>query len=146
MDELSRYAVSTATPYPWGFIHLDLDGWILEVGEMVLSEEPPPWLGILAKWEGRESNHSKNSNSLFRCTQAIKLSLTPPRENPRVQVRGEELKILLQKHAIFSSHKLSPHTHSQSLTWQECQAKEEAPHSPTSRIHPSKSKWMKPHE
>ena len=35
--------------HPWGFIHLDLDGQILKVGEMLLSEEPPPWLGILAK-------------------------------------------------------------------------------------------------
>ena len=46
---LSRYAASAATPYPWGFIHLDLDEWILGVGEMLLSEEPPSWLGILAK-------------------------------------------------------------------------------------------------
>ena len=47
--QLSQYAASAATPYPHGFIHSDFDGWILEVGEMFLSEEPPPWLGILAK-------------------------------------------------------------------------------------------------
>ena len=41
---------------------------------------------------------------------------------------GEELKILLQQHAILTSHKLSPHTHSQGLNKQECQAKEEDPH------------------
>ena len=46
---LSRYASSVAAPYLWDFNHLDLDGWILEVGEMLLSEEPPSWLGILAK-------------------------------------------------------------------------------------------------
>ena len=37
--------------------------------------------------------------------------------------RGRSAQDLLQKHAIFTSH-----THSQGLTWQECQAKEEAPH------------------
>ena len=47
--QLSRYVALVAAPYPWDFIYLDLDGWILEVGEMLLSEEPPPWLGILAK-------------------------------------------------------------------------------------------------
>ena len=25
-NALSRYAASMAAPYPWGFIHLDLDG------------------------------------------------------------------------------------------------------------------------
>ena len=33
----------------WDLIHLDLDGKILEVGEMLLSEEPRPWVDILAK-------------------------------------------------------------------------------------------------
>ena len=47
--QMSQYAASVAKPYLWDFIHLDLDEWILEVGEMLLSEEPPPWLGILAK-------------------------------------------------------------------------------------------------
>ena len=42
--------------------------------------------------------------------------------------KGRRTQDLLQKHAIFTSHKLSPHTHSQDLTLQECQAKEEAPH------------------
>ena len=42
--------------------------------------------------------------------------------------KGKKLKILLQKHASFTSHKLSLHTHSQGLTWQECQPKDEAPH------------------
>ena len=46
------------------------------------------------------------------------------------------------------SHKFTPHTHSQGLTWQECQAKKKAPHLgaslSTSKIHPSKHKWMKP--
>jgi hypothetical protein len=56
---------------------------------------------------------------------------------------------LLQKHAILTSHKLSPHTNSQDLTWQECQAKEEAPYlkSPlsTTKVFSSTSKWMKPY-
>ena len=47
--ELSWYAASVVTPYLWDFIHLDLFGWILEVGEMILSEERFFWLGILAK-------------------------------------------------------------------------------------------------
>ena len=42
--------------------------------------------------------------------------------------KGRRAQDLLQKHAIFTSQKLSSHTHSQGLTWQECQAKEEAPH------------------
>ena len=42
--------------------------------------------------------------------------------------RGRITQDLLQNHAIFTSHKLSPHTHSQDLIWQECQAKEEAPY------------------
>ena len=46
---MSRYAASVTTPHPGGFIHLELDEWTLVVGEMLLSEEPPPWLGILAK-------------------------------------------------------------------------------------------------
>ena len=56
--------------------------------------------------------------------------------------KGRRTQDLLQKHAIFTSHKLSPHTHSQDLTWQECQAKEEAPHleaslQPQGFIHPN---------
>ena len=58
--------------------------------------------------------------------------------------RGKITQDLSQKHAIFTSHKLSSHTHLQGLTWQECQANEEAPHLgaslSTSKIHPSKSK------
>ena len=46
---LSRYVASVATPYSWDFIHLDLDEWILEVGEMLLREGPPSWLEIIAK-------------------------------------------------------------------------------------------------
>ena len=46
---VSRYAALVVAPYPWDFVHLGLDGWILEVGEMILSEKPPPWLDILAK-------------------------------------------------------------------------------------------------
>ena len=30
-SKLSRCAASAAAPYPLGFIHLDLDGWILDV-------------------------------------------------------------------------------------------------------------------
>ena len=64
--------------------------------------------------------------------------------------KGRRTQNLLQKHAIFSSHKLSLYTHLQGLTWQECQAKEEAPHLgaslSTSKIHSSKSNWMKPHK
>ena len=41
-------------------------------------------LSVFVKWGGRESNPSKSSNSLFLCTQWVKLSLTPPWENPRV--------------------------------------------------------------
>ena len=62
--------------------------------------------------------------------------------------KGRRTQDLLQKHAIFTSHKLSPYTHSQDLTWQKCQAKEVAPHLGASlstfKIHPSKFKWMKP--
>ena len=47
--KLSRHVAWVAAPYLWDFIHLHLDGCILEVGEMLLSEEPPPWLGIHAK-------------------------------------------------------------------------------------------------
>ena len=28
---MSRYAAPAAAPYLWGFIHLDLDEWILDV-------------------------------------------------------------------------------------------------------------------
>jgi hypothetical protein len=55
----------------------------------------------------------------------------------------------LQNHAILTSHKLSPHTNSQDLTWQECQAKKEAPHlwasHSTTKVFSSTSKWMKPY-
>ena len=46
---MSRDVVSAAASYPWDFIHLDLNGSILEVGEMLMNEEPPPWLSIFAK-------------------------------------------------------------------------------------------------
>ena len=46
---LLRYAASVAAPYLWDFIRLYLNRWILEVRDMLLSEELPPWLGILAK-------------------------------------------------------------------------------------------------
>ena len=63
--------------------------------------------------------------------------------------KGKRTQDLLQKHAIFTSHKLSPHTNSQDLTWQECQAKEEAPHLgdslSTTKVFSSKSKWTKPY-
>ena len=42
--------------------------------------------------------------------------------------KGRRIQDLSQKHAILTSHKFCPYTHSQGLTWQECQAKEEAPH------------------
>jgi hypothetical protein len=42
-----------------------------------------PATRVAGTWEGRESNPSKSYNSFFKCTQWIKLSLTPPRENPR---------------------------------------------------------------
>jgi hypothetical protein len=55
----------------------------------------------------------------------------------------------LQNHAILTSHKLSPHTNSQDLTWQECQAKEEDSHLraslSTTKVFSSTSKWMKPY-
>ena len=46
---LSRYAASAAAPYLLGFIHLDEDeeSWMWR--GRLLNEEPPPWLGILAK-------------------------------------------------------------------------------------------------
>ena len=59
--------------------------------------------------EGWESNTTKSSSSLFKCTQWVKLSLTPPWENPRVQVKGEELKIYY-KNMQSSPHKSSLHT------------------------------------
>ena len=40
--------------------------------------------------------------------------------------KGRKTQDLLQNYPIFTSHKLFPHTHSQGLTWQECQAKGEA--------------------
>ena len=62
--------------------------------------------------------------------------------------RGRKNQDLLQNHVITTSHKFSPHTHSQDLTWQECQANEEAPHLgaslPKTKVHPSKPTWMKP--
>ena len=32
---LSRYAASAAAPYPWDFIHLDLDGWFFIVWHLL---------------------------------------------------------------------------------------------------------------
>ena len=54
---------------------------------------------------------------------------------------GRRTQDLLQIHAIYTSYKLSPHTHLQDFIWQECQAKEEAPHL---RAFLSTSRWMKP--
>ena len=34
--KLSRYAALASTPHPGGFIYLELDGWTLGVGEMLL--------------------------------------------------------------------------------------------------------------
>ena len=97
---------------------------------------------ILAKWDWIESNTSKSSNSLFKCTQWVKLSLSPKHENPR---RGEELNILLQQRAIFTSHKLSPHTRFD-LARMPSQGGGSSPRrfSPNLRVLPSSSKWMKP--
>ena len=82
---------------------------------------------------------------MYRMSQAISHSTTG--ESKSVS-RGRRTQDLLQKHAIFTSHKLSSHIHSQDLTWQECQAKEEAPHIgafiSTTKVHPSQSRWMKP--
>ena len=76
--------------------------------------------------------------------QAIPDSKTEESKSVRKEKRTQDL---LQKHAIFTSHKLSPYTSSQDLTWQECQAKEEVLYVgaslSTSKIHPSKFKWMK---
>jgi hypothetical protein len=73
--------------------------------------------------------------------QAISHSTTGESKSIR---KGRRIQDLLQKHAIFTSHKFSPHTHLQNLIWQECQAKEDAPHLGASlsksKIHPSKSK------
>ena len=58
--------------------------------------------------------------------------------------KGRRTQDLLQPHAIFTSHKLSSHTHSQDLTSHECHAKEEAPHLgaflSTPKIHSSEPK------
>ena len=58
--------------------------------------------------------------------------------------RGRKTQDLLQKHTIFTSHKLSPHIHLQGLTWQKCQTKEKTPHLGaslfTSKIYSFKSK------
>ena len=37
--QLSRYATSVAIPYPWDFIHLDLNGCILEIKYMLLNDK-----------------------------------------------------------------------------------------------------------
>ena len=42
---LSRYAASTAAPYPLGFIHLDWDGWIL-----VVQKKAPNWGASSLAW------------------------------------------------------------------------------------------------
>ena len=60
--------------------------------------------------------------------------------------KGRRTQDLLQKHVIFTSHHLSSHTHSQALTWQERQAKEEALHLGASLqllrfIHSNLNKW-----
>ena len=62
--------------------------------------------------------------------------------------KGRRTQDIPQKHAIFTSHKFFPYTDSHYLIWQECQAKDEVPHLgaslSTSKVRPSKSKWMKP--
>ena len=74
-------------------------------------------------------------------SQIIPHSVTGESKSVR---KGKRTQDVLQKHAIFTSHKLSSHTHLQDLIWQECQAKEEAPplggFFSTSKFHPSKSK------
>ena len=65
------------------------------------------------------------SLQMHTMSQAISHSTTGESKSVR---KGRRTQDLLQKHAIFISHKLSPHTHSQDLTSQECQAKEDAPH------------------
>ena len=39
---------------------------------------------FLPMWQRRDSNIHKSSNSFLKCTQWVKLFLTPPRDNPRV--------------------------------------------------------------
>ena len=67
-------------------------------------------------------------------------------EESKIVSKRRKTQDLLQKYAIFTSHKLSLHTHSQSLIWQECQAKDEAPHLGTffqllGIIHPKVNEW-----
>ena len=85
------------------------------------------------------------SLQMHTISQAISHSITGESKSAR---DGKRTQVLLQTHAIHTSHKLSPHTHLQDLTWQECQAKAEVPYLGASlsisKIHPSKSKWMKP--
>ena len=84
------------------------------------------------------------SLQMHTISQAISHSTMGESKRAREGRRSQDL---LQKHAIYTSYKLSPHTHSQDLTWQECQAKEEALHLgaslPKTKVQPSKSKWMK---
>jgi hypothetical protein len=79
-------------------------------------------------------------------SQAISPSTTGESNSARKKRKTQDL---LQNHAILTSHKLSPHINSQNLTWQECQAKEEAPHLVASlsisKVFSSTPKWMKPY-
>ena len=70
--------------------------------------------------------------------QTISYSTTGESKNAR---EGRKIKIYC-KQMQSTSHTSSLHTHSQDLTWQECQAKEEAPHlgaflSTSKIIHPN---------
>jgi hypothetical protein len=65
------------------------------------------------------------SLQMHTISQAISHSTTGESKSAR---KGRRTQDLLQNHAISTSHKFSPHTTSQDLTWQECQAKKEAPH------------------
>ena len=55
--------------------------------------------------------------SLQMHTMSQVISHSTTRESKSVR-KGRRTQDLLQNHAIFTSHKLFPHTHSQDLTWQ----------------------------
>jgi hypothetical protein len=80
-------------------------------------------------------------------SQAISHTSTGESKSARKVRRTQDV---LQNHVILTSHKLYPHINSQleDLTWQECQATEEAPHlgasHSTTKVFSSTSKWMKP--
>jgi hypothetical protein len=84
---------------------------------------------------------------LWNSHTRVKLSLTPQRENPRVQVMEKECKgfthdLLHHSHKIATTSSLSLKTHSQDLTWQQWQVKvSSSPHNPNP-MWSSSMEWM----